>query len=260
MKDENRSPILLAIDIGTSGVRAELFDQNGREIPGARVASYRAVSGADFSTIDARALLAEVVQTIDAVYQAQFPASSSRLELIAISCFWHSLVGVDADGIPTTPVLGWADNQSAAAAWQLRSRLDEAAIHSRTGCRIHPSYWPAKLLHLRTQDPAAYQATVRWLSFAEYLTMHLCGETSASVSMASGTGLLNQRNCAWDQELLGTLDVDERKLPTIAPANATRALTATYAERWPLFSGAKLFLAVGDGAANHIGAGCASGE
>ena len=260
MKDQNRSPILLAIDIGTSGVRTSLFDENGWEIPGASVASNRAATGADFSTIDARALLAEVVQTIDEIYQAQFPANTNRLKLIAVSCFWHSLVGVDDDGGPTTPVLGWADNQSAAAAWQLRSRLNEAEIHSRTGCRIHPSYWPAKLLHLRTHDPAAYQATVRWLSFAEYLTMHLCGETAASVSMASGTGLFDQRKWAWDQELLGAIEADERNLPAIAPANATYALTPTYAERWPLFSQARLFPPVGDGAANHIGAGCTSGK
>ena len=258
MKDENYAPMLLAIDIGTSGVRAALFDENGVEIPGAAVRSNRV--GSDFSTIDASGLLALVVQTIDELYQAQCFRRTTRLELIAVSCFWHSLVGVDADGVPTTPVLGWADNQAAAAAWQLRSKLNEAEIHSRTGCRLHPSYWPAKLLHLRTLEPAAYGATVRWLSFADYLTMHLCGESAGSVSIASGTGLLDQRNCVWDQKLLKTIELDSRKLTAIAPANLTFKLTPSYAERWPLFSEARLVPAVGDGAANHIGAGCMSSE
>ncbi len=261
MKDENRLPILMAIDIGTSGVRAALFDENGVEIPGASVGSNRLASGlTDFSTTDARALLAEVVQTIDQLYQAQSSNIAIRLELIALSCFWHSLVGVDENGHPTTPVLGWADNQGSLAAAQLRSKLDEPAIHSRTGCRLHPSYWPAKLERLRNEEPETFRATTRWLSFAEYLTLNLCGATTASVSMASGTGLLNQRTCEWDEELLAVLDVNLESLPEIAQANTTFGLTSEYAARWPQLRDARVCPAIGDGAANNIGAGCTSKE
>jgi len=261
MKDENLSPILLAIDIGTSGVRVALFDTNGVEIPGGSVRSNRLASGlTDFSTTDARALLAEVVQTIDELYETRLSQIAIRLELIALSCFWHSLVGVDENGDPTTPVLGWADNQASPAAAQLRSRLNEPATHSRTGCRLHPSYWPAKLLRLRNEEPEAFRATTRWLSFAEYLTLNLCGATAASVSMASGTGLLNLRTCEWDEELLAVLDVSLDNLPGIASAHTTFGLTGEYASRWPQLRDARVSPAIGDGATNNIGAGCTSKE
>ena len=137
----------------------------------------------------------QVVQTIDAtLFEAQFLGATARIELIAVSCFWHSLVGVDESGQATTPVFGWADNRSAAAATDLRSNLNEPEVHARTGCRLHPSYWPAKLLRLRNEEPDLFQRTTTWLSFAEYLTLDLFGETAVSVSMASGTGLFNQRH------------------------------------------------------------------
>jgi gluconokinase len=257
-----KRPALLGLDIGTSGVRAALFNESGGEI-GASVRIDRwcgSQRAGDFSLIDADKLLEQVATTLDALF-AKIYESATRIELIAISCFWHSLVGVDANGRATTPVLGWADSRAAAATYQLRSEFDEAKVHARTGCRFHPSYWPAKLRRLRNEEPEIFRATKQWLSFAEYLTLQLFGETAVSVSMASGTGLLNQHTCEWDEELVKALDVSIEKLPEIAAAHKTfRELRSAYAVRWPQLSEARLVPAVGDGAANNIGAGCNSPE
>ncbi|HAF21964.1 MAG TPA: carbohydrate kinase, partial [Blastocatellia bacterium] len=248
-------------DIGTSGVRAALFDERGREIEGAGVRVNRwAPAVTDFAVVEPDILVEQVAETIDALF-AKFYQSITRIELIAISCFWHSLVGVDETGRPTMPVLGWADSRAASAAAQLRSQLDETRIHARTGCRFHPSYWPAKLLRLQNEEPQVFRATSRWLSFSEYLTLRFFGETAISVSMASGTGLLNQRTCEWDTELLSVLSLSAESLPEIAAPDRTfTKLTYDYAIRWPQLSEARLFPAIGDGAANNIGAGCHSTE
>lgn len=259
MGARSKPPILLAIDIGTSGIRAALFDETGAEISGTSVRTNRRFPEAtDFSTIDAGALLAQVIQTIDAVLnEAQFYEGPTRIELVAISCFWHSLVGVDQTGRATTPVLGWADNRAGAAASELRSKMNEGEVHARTGCRLHPSYWPAKLLRLQNEEPEVFTATTSWLSFTEYLSLHLFGETAVSVSMASGTGLLNQRTCEWDQELLAALDLSVASLPEIASAERTfYGLEPDYAARWPQLSEARMGPGIGDGAANTIGVGC----
>lgn len=260
----SKTPTLLGLDIGTSGVRAALFDERGREIEGASVrvdhwGRWRR-GATDFAVFDAETLLEQVAQTLDALF-ARVYESTTRIELIAISCFWHSLVGVDETGRATTPVFGWADSRAAAAAYQLRSEFDEAKIHSRTGCRLHPSYWPAKLRRLRNEEPETFLATRRWLSFSEFLTLHFFGETAVSVSMASGTGLLNQHTCEWDEELLEALAVRVESLPQIAAPNKTfPELVSAYAMRWPQLSEARAFPAIGDGAANNIGAGCYSSE
>ena len=46
---------------------------------------------------------------------------------------------------------------SAGAATELRGRLDEEAVHRRTGCVLHSSYLPAKLLWLSREDPDAFR-------------------------------------------------------------------------------------------------------
>ncbi len=253
----SKTAAVLAVDIGTSGVRASLFDQRGNELDGARVRFQTRHSAIDdLATADADATVSLVAKTIDALLDK--PQSATiRVELIAISCFWHSLVGVNRDGVPTTSILGWADTRGGSAVKELRNRFDEAAIHLRTGCRFHPSYWPAKLLLLKEQQPEIYRSTGRWLSFSDYLVLHLFGETVTSVSMASATGLFNQRSLQWDSELISALNISGETLPEVAcPGRILQGLTAEYAERWPQLRDARLFLPIGDGAANTIGSGC----
>jgi gluconokinase len=99
------------------------------------------------------------------------------------------------------------------------------------------------------------------MSFGEFLALRLFGETETSVSMASGTGLLDQRSCEWDGELLAWLGIEAGQLPRIAEAGKTfSGLASEYARRWPRLSGARWFPAIGDGAANNIGAGCVTRE
>jgi gluconokinase len=77
--------------------------------------------------------------------------------------------------------------------------------------------------------------------------------------MASGTGLLNLRSCEWEVDLLNKLDIDSEKLPQICrPGQTLNQFTDHYAARWPQLSEAQCFPAIGDGAANNVGAGCTS--
>lgn len=257
----SRMPALLGLDIGTSGVRAALFDAQGGEISDAsiRINSRTLTLGAG-GFIDADLLLEQVAQTLDALF-AKLYEPALRIELISISCFWHSLLGIDDAERPTTPVLGWSDTRAANATTVLRTTLDEVRFHKRTGCRFHPSYWPAKLLRLKTEEPDTWRRTTRWLSFSEYLALKFFGETAISVSMASGTGLLDQRTCEWDSELLRVLAVPAETLPEIAtPSQKFPKLNNDYAARWPQLSDARLFPAIADGAANNIGEGCVSAD
>src|SRR4029079_8156092 len=169
--------LLLSIDVGTSGVRAALFDEHGREVTGAQVRSRRSAAVSDFAELDPDQLVDEVVKTIDELLTYHFP-SAAQIEFIAISAFWHSLIGIDAAGLHTTPVLTWADTRAAEFSNKLRRDFDEAETHARTGYRFHPSYGPAKLLWLRNEQNERFRNTRCWLGFAEYLCLRLFGETS----------------------------------------------------------------------------------
>jgi len=254
---ETDQSVVLALDIGSSGVRAGLFNQRGNEIPGSQVSlSHEFADFARGVDADADELIA-LVKNFFFLAVATAESFVSRVDYVAASCFWHSLVGINDQGRAVTPLLGWADTRAAHAVAELQSRFNEQETHPRTGARFHPSYWPAKLLWLKREHRAKFDQTTQWLSISDYLFLQLFGYESTSVSMASATGLLNQHTCDWDLELLEGMGISSEQLPTVAGRGRTfQGLLIDYASRWPLLDGAAWFPAIGDGAANNIGAGC----
>ena len=150
-----RKALVLALDMGTSSVRAMLFDARGRALPDAEVQLPYAQrkTGDGGVEADAEVLLELTVQCMERLLKAAGKDERGRLAGVGISCFWHSLVGVGGDGRAVTPVYSWADTRSQAQAQALQGEMDEAAYHARTGCVLHTSYWPAKLRWLRETQP-----------------------------------------------------------------------------------------------------------
>jgi gluconokinase len=262
LRPEKEPVTVLALDIGTSGTRAALFDSRGDQIEG----SLLHLSTGEYSEllfgndVNADALVASVAQLLDAALERaeEFVA---RIDYVAAASFWHSLIGVDDAGRAITPLLGWADTRASETALELRELLPETETHARTGCRFHPSYWPAKLLWLKQSSPDVFGRVRGWLSFADYLYLQLFGNSATSVSMASATGLLNQTTCEWDLKTLSALDIDESLFPSIvAPRRTAGGMRDEFMLRWPMLARATWFQAIGDGAANNIGVGCVSRE
>ncbi len=230
-------------------MRAAIYDFVGNVLPetvvkNSRTVNFTADGGAELVAEEA---FNEVITAVDDV----LAKSPQIISAVAISTFWHSLVGVDVDGNATTPIYTWAETRPANYVQKLRNDLDEKAVHNRTGCRFHSSYWTAKLLWLKAEHADIFDKTAKWLSFSDFLSLKLFGKAETSVSMASGTGIFDIRKCSWDNTLLDYLQIKQVNLPKIADDNQT-----FQTEYWERLKDAKWFLAIGDGAANNIGAGC----
>jgi gluconokinase len=254
-----KQPYILALDIGTSSVRAALYDLRGEVLPSTMVKNERQLKltedgGAE---IDALEAFAQIETAIEDVLEKSKDLEG-EIEYVAASSFWHSLVGVGKAGKPTTKVFGWADTRSRKYVSLLREKLDEPLVHNRTGARFHSSFWTAKLLWLQKQQKAIFKKTDKWLSFSDFAALKLFGEAKTSVSMASATGIFNIRANDWDGELLKFLKIKRENLPAIVAEDSdTFQLNSKYQKRWARLKNARWFLAIGDGAANNIGAGCA---
>ncbi|HZS25400.1 MAG TPA: FGGY family carbohydrate kinase [Gaiellaceae bacterium] len=182
---------VLALDVGSSSVRAQRFDERGEPLGELRQERY---DGRDPD---------EIVRLSRTVLDGAEPDGTS--------CFGHSLLPLDRAGKPLTELLGWRDTRAAGAAEWLRRRLANDAVHARTGAYLHPAFWPAKLAWLAECEPELYRRAERFVSFSDYL---LDGEET-SVSMASGTGLLDLTTSRWDADLLDALGLEEERLPRL---------------------------------------------
>ena len=187
MRPGAESARVLSVDLGSSAVRAEFYDGSGtlQEGTEARLDYELEYTPDGGVAVDADDLLDLVIRAIDGALER---VGDARVSGAAMSTFWHSVIGLDRDGRPTTPVLYWADRRAAFAARELRERLDEAAIHRRTGCVLHSSYWPAKLLWLSRENPEVFARTERWVSPGDYFYERFFGDSHVGTSMASATG------------------------------------------------------------------------
>jgi len=248
--------MVLAIDIGTSSSRSAIYDVAGtRLLETTAQFSYPLQTEADGRAELRPADLDRAVRQAVAATLKTWRASKSSSSIIGIgvSCFWHSLLGLDKSGRPATPIYTWADSRCHAEAALLRRDPGEATLHARTGCMSRTSFWPPKLHWLRKTAPRLFAAVDRWVSPAEWIQHLWCGEATVSLSMASGTGLLNGHTLQWDQALLRRCKIVSRQLNPLS--ELPRNLCPTFAKTYPELRDAAWFPAIGDGAASNLGSG-----
>jgi gluconokinase len=246
------------LDLGTSSIRGLLFDLDGNPAP---VAPARRAYHFDLlpdggAQADPDLLLDLLFDCIDETLD-QSGRLGLSIQAVGMCTFVSNLLGVDAGGRAVTPLIPYFDNRPVKQAAALRASLGEAEIHQRTGCRLHPSYLPARLLWLAEEMPQAFHRSRGWMSLGEYAMLKLFGERAASFSLAAWSGLLNRRTLEWDQELLAALPVEEGQLSQLRDYDRSfQDLLPAYRERWPGLAGVPWLPAIGDGAAANLGSGC----
>jgi gluconokinase len=253
-----RGPWILALDVGSSSVRAQWVDAAGAPLAdgaAARAEYAWRVSDVGAMEADAEALADLCVSVIDGAVQAG-RAAGIEPAAVATAVFWHGLVGIGADGRAATPLYGWGDGRARDAADRMRARLDAAAVHRRTGCFLHELYPAAKLVWLGGAAGDTLPPASAWAGPGELLMLRLFGGLRTSPSMASGTGLLDLRGGSWDGEMLAAAGITADALPPVDDA-PFRGLRPEFAARWPELAAVPWFPPLGDGACASLGMGAA---
>jgi gluconokinase len=256
-----KTPLILALDIGTTSTRALLFDAAGQPVPDclAQIPNQLETTQDGGATFQPDQLFDHVVTVIDQVLQ-RAGARAKQIGAVVSATFVGNVMGVNAAGEPVTPLFIYADTCNAADAEQLREELGAAGLrasHDRVGCLIHTSYLPARFRWLARTQPDWLNGSAYWLSFGEYLYWQLLGQRAVSYSVASWTGMLNRRSLTWDQDWLAALPVQPEQLSPLVDVNQPlQGLLSPWAERWPALRNVPWYPAIGDGAAANLGSGC----
>jgi gluconokinase len=251
---------IVSLDVGSSSVRALVFDMGGRPMEGhtAQLPYELRMSADGMAEIDAEVLANLAMDCLDEMHR-QVSNAGMKIAAVTSSTFWHSLCGLDQNDVATTPLFHLLDTRCA----QDVTRAPHA--HHRTGCVPHSSYWPAKLLWLERTRPEQFHHTAKWVSFSEYLFLRLFGRARVSTSMVSSTGLWDQNANDYHEPTLLALNVRRSQLaevrPSFLPSDVPHldapehGLVRHFREMWPLFHDVPWYPAIGDGAANNVGCG-----
>ncbi|HVB05041.1 MAG TPA: FGGY-family carbohydrate kinase [Acidimicrobiales bacterium] len=227
---------LLVLDVGTTGVRATLVDEEG--LPGAvryrRTAPSRPAAGV--SEFDPAALAAAALAV------AGEALSGARVAGVAVANQRASTVLWDAaDGRPLGPGLGWQDLRTVGQCLALRA----------SGLRLAPNQSATKLAYLLGAAGAG-ASEPRFGTLDTFIAWHLSGGALhvTDASNAGVTGLLAGDGSGWDPAVLSALGLDEALLPAIVASSALLGEASALPGAPPIAG------LVGDQQASLIGQGC----
>jgi gluconokinase len=253
-------PFVLSVDVGSSSIRTGLYDERGGRAAATASRRPHRFAFADGGRVEADpdALFDLVAQCIDESL-LHGAAGGQKVAAVAFATFLHGMIGTDSEGRALTPVITWADSRSAEQSELLRTKLDAEEVRQRTGCPLHPVYFPSKLAWFRQMAPRVFDDVRWWCSIGEYCLRRIVGRTECSLSMASGSGLLNRWTGAWDAELLSAVGLDEARLsPLKELGSPSFGILPAYAQRWPALRDSAWFPVLSDAACSNVGSGCES--
>lgn len=248
--------VVLGIDIGTTATKVAAFDPRG--VNWGQAAEEYALDEPQpgWAVQDPEVVLAAAVSAVrDAAAAAR--ERGARVAGLCFSAALHSLVALDADERPLTPILTWADHRAGEQADRLRDRPGGLELHRRTGTPLHPMSPLPKLVWFREMEPGIFESAASWVGVKELLLHRLTGERAVDHSVASATGLLDERRLDWDREALELAGIDAGRLSRLVPTTEIlgSGLSAKGAAAVGLEAGTPVVVGAGDGPLANLGVG-----
>jgi sugar (pentulose or hexulose) kinase len=236
--------LVLGLDVGTTAVKAAVFDADGTEVATGRAPTpWRTVpTGAE---IDADELLAAAV----AAAREAVAAAAGRIVAIGVASVAETGVLLDKDGRPVVPGIAWHDERGSEQAERLANDLPE--FSARVGLPPTPLCSLAKYRWLREHVPGSERG-VRWLNVAEWIVAGLGGAPISELSLSSRTGFFDLHTKQPYAEALDWAEAPSGLVGEVVPAGTPMGISSL-----PEARGAVLTVGGHDHLSAAVGAGAA---
>ena len=214
------SPLILAIDQGTSSTKCLLVDERGGVAARGQAGLGQSTPRAGWVEQDPGAIWDSVRRAVAATVTA---ATVGRVIAIGLSTQRESCVIWDRrSGEPLTQVLSWQDLRTQALCADLRARGFGEIVRKKSGLPLDPMFSAAKAKWLLDQiDRDRVRARAGDLCIGtidSFLLARLGGEHIVEAGNASRTQLVDVVAARFDDELLSIFGVPRAALPRIVPS------------------------------------------
>lgn len=248
--------LILAHDLGTTGNKAVLLDEEGRLVDTA-FASYRTYYPAPLCAEQNPADWWRAVVRCTKALLRRDPNRAKDIVAVGFSGHMNGVVLVDEAGNPLRPAMIHADIRAQKQCERLRDRLTEEDYYGITGNRLAPFYSLPRLVWLVEQEPDV-MARARWILQAkDYCVGRMTGRWGVTdPSDASLTGLYDVNRLCWSGEVAESASIDQRLLPELVSSTSIVGHVCAQAARATgLPEGVPVVMGAGDGACATVGAG-----
>jgi xylulokinase len=202
----------LGIDVGTTSLKAAVFDENGRRL-GFRSVDYTLDTDPASGVIEF-----DAEKYIDVCRRviAELSAECGRPDALSIDTQGETLILADGDGRPLCPAVVWLDNRAASEADEIRAAFGCRRVYEVTGQPEITAGWPAsKLLWFRRRRPEIWARVGKIFLLEDWLLYRLTGEFVTEPTIQSSTIYYDITRRAWWREMLDFLGVREEQLPRL---------------------------------------------
>lgn len=223
--------LAIGFDLGTTHLKWLAIDQlSGRPVWDGQVAASTVTQGV-ISEQDPIAIGNHVQRILGQASQY------GRVSRMSFSAAMHSLLVVDADGIPVTGALTWMDKRSQDTAHALTLDGLGPTLRRDTGMPIHTMSPLVKWLHLRPSHAGHQPVALR-----DYIVFLLTGQWVTDYSIAASSGFLGVDG-RWLPTALDLAGLELECMPTLYDM----------ARRFPALQyDAEVILGGSDGACAHL--------
>lgn len=244
---------VLAHDLGTSGNKVTLFDENGamvREVKMSYPTHYYNFNWAEQNADD---WWAAVCQGTRQVLQEIDPG---RVAAVSFSAHMMGCLCVDRDGNPLRPSIIWCDQRAQREFRQLRDALGEDKIFQTTGHRGSANNSLPKLMWVKNNEPEVYAKTFQTLQCKEYIIFKLTGQFVTEPTDGVGTLAMDIVRREWSEDMIAASGIEREKFPPVLKSTAVAGhVTREAAQATGLAEGTPVVMGGGDGIAAAIGSG-----
>jgi xylulokinase len=205
------APLIVAIDVGTSGARALAVDLNGEVVAEMRRSidtntpqpGWVEQDPKDWE-VEAWGALTTLAQNID---------HPQRIIGVGLTGQSPTVAPFDKKGRALAPGMLYSDNRATAEALEMRERIGAEWMHRHTGHVADAFHIGPKVLWLRCHAARVFAATRRFLQPRDVVFRQLTGIEATDESHAASTLFFDLRARRWGTDLFAAFDLD----PTLFP-------------------------------------------
>ncbi len=246
---------ILAHDLGTTGNKASLFDEQGL-IRASSLSTY----GTEYPQPN------WVEQNPEDWWKAVCISTKQLLNIaritpkqVACISFSGQMMGcvvLDRRARPLRNALIWADTRAIPQAEQLISKVGMEKVYRITGHRASSSYSAAKIMWVRDNQPEIYSEAYKFVHAKDFIVARLTGKFATDFSDAGGMNLYDLEAYDWSPTLLEAAGLDHSILPDLhASTDVVGEVLPSISEEVGLAAGTPVVIGGGDGCCAAAGAG-----
>ena len=205
---------ILSIDLGTTSMKAVLFDETLMAVSNAKVdygTDYPAPGWAEQDVNQWWNALKTVVRHL---LGSEGAPDSSQIAIIAIDAMTPTIVPVDKSGKALRKAIIWMDRRAEIECRIIGDALGDD-LFNISGNHNDPSNFSPKVRWIKENEPEVYRRTDKFLYANAYLVYRLTGLYSMDRTQCGLSQLCDTLEGEWSDRLITGSGLDSEKLPPI---------------------------------------------